>query len=131
MSGPLLVQEEDPVELDGSIDATGNLQMAHGTDSLADYEQTLHAEHEDLNDPSNTIRIKLNDFSYGGDNWEITATHGFGPVNWSRGTDHAYYDFGPMSSELDVTITATSDAEPPANKQRIIKIKTKPTDSQR
>ncbi|PRQ02957.1 hypothetical protein ENSA5_18960 [Enhygromyxa salina] len=132
MTDPLYVSEQDPVVLDGTIDAASTLQMVHSSDSLDDYDQKLHAEHRDLNSPSGIIRCKLMDFSSGGDNWEITATHdpGSGSVTWSRGTDHAYYDFGPTSTELPVEITATSDASPPATKRRTIKVKTSPLDAQ-
>lgn len=130
MTNPLLVSEEDPVPLHGSIDAAYHLQMKHGTDSLYDYDQRLEAAHTDLNSPSGIIRIKLIDFSHGGYAWQMTATHNSGSVSWSRGSDHAYCDFGPMTTELDVAITATSNATPPGTKQRVVKIKTKPADSQ-
>lgn len=130
MTSPLLVNEEDPVSLDGSVDAANQLQMKHGTDSLSDYDQRLEAMHTDLNLPTGIVRIKLIDFSHGGYVWQMTATHNSGAVNWSRGSGHAYCDFGPMTSELDVDIKATSNATPPATKQRVAKIKTKPADSQ-
>ena len=132
MTDPLYVSEEDPVELDGTIDASGALQMLHGSDSLADYDQRMHAEHSDLNQPTGVIRIKLKDFSSGGDNWEISAEHmdGTTTVTWSRGSDHAYYDFGPMTSELPIDITATSDASSPETRERPIKVKTSPIDAQ-
>lgn len=129
MPSPLLVSEEDPVELDGSIDGTGQLQLLHDSDSLADYDQTLHAEHSDLNESTGFVRVKLLDFSSGGTTWECSATHveGTTTVGWSRGSGHASYDFGPMTSELDVTVTATSTS---GTKQRVFKLKTKPTDAQ-
>lgn len=132
MPDPLFVSGEDPVTLDGTLDASSALQLLHGSDSLADYDQALHAEHDDLLSPSGVIRIKLMDFSSGGDSWEITAEHSTtgGTVTWSRGTDHAYYDFGPMTSEQAVDVTATSDASPPVAKFRPIRIKTSPTDAQ-
>jgi hypothetical protein len=132
MPEPLFVSGEDPVNLDGTLDASSALQLLHDSDSLADHDQTLHAEHDDLLSPSGVIRIKLNDFASGGDNWEITAEHSTtgGPVTWSRGSDHAYYDFGPMTSEQEVDVTATSNASPPVAKERVIRIKTSPTDAQ-
>lgn len=130
MPSPLLVSEEDPVPLDGSVDAANDLQMKHGTDSLSDYDQRLEAKHTDLNLPTGIVRIKLNDFSHGGYTWETSATHNAGSVAWSRSSGHAYYDFGPMTSELDVTVVATSNATPPTTKQRVVKLKTKPADSQ-
>lgn len=132
MTDPLHVSEEDPVALDGSIDGAGALQMVHGSDSLADYAQKLYAEHSDLDEPTGVIRFKLTDFSSGGDNWKITAVHdpGSGSVTWSRGSDHAYADFGPLTAEQAIDITATSDASPPATSQRTIRIKTSPLDAQ-
>jgi hypothetical protein len=132
MTDPLYVSEEDPVVLNGSIDGAGALQMIHGSDSLADYDQRLYAEHSDLNEPTGVIRFKLVDFSSGGYSWTISAAHdpGTGTVTWSRGTDHAYYDFGPLSAELPVNITATSNASPPQTTQRTINIKTSPLDAQ-
>lgn len=123
----LTVSEEDPVNLDGSIDSAGALQILHGSDSLVDYMQTLLAVHEDLEDPSEVIRIKLRDFSYGGATWQLTATHvgGGGTVNWSRAGDHCYHDFGEMTSLLDVDVTATSNGSPPQTKTRTIKLKAK------
>jgi hypothetical protein len=129
----LVVTGVNPVSLDGSIDGSSNLQMKYGSNSLADYDQTLHAKHSVLNPPpSGTIRIKLVDFSHGGATWQINAEHtsGGSTVNWSRSSDHAYQDFGTMSSELQVEISATSNASPPQTKVRRIWIKTMPSDGQ-
>lgn len=130
MTDPLYVSEEDPVVLNGTIDAAGALQMLHGTASLANYDQKLYAEHSDLSSPTGVIRFQLMDFSSGGYSWQITAVHnpGGGTVTWSRGTDHAYYDFGPLTTELSIDITATSNASPPQTKPRTIGIKTSPLD---
>jgi hypothetical protein len=132
MTDPLYVTNEDPVNLDGSIDGAASLQILHGTDSLADYGQKLYAEHDDLAQTTGIIRIKIIDFAHGGDNWEISVEHldGSTPVTWSRGTDHAYYDFGPMTSELQLDIRATSDASPAQNKDRTIYVKTTPINAQ-
>jgi hypothetical protein len=132
MPDPLFVSGEDPVDLDGTLDTSSSLQLLHGNDSLADYDQAIHAEHDDLLSPSGVIRIKLHDFASGGDNWEVTAEHSTGgsPITWSRGSDHAYYDFGPMTSEQEVDVTATSNADPPVAKFRPFRIKTSPTDAQ-
>jgi hypothetical protein len=124
----LLVIGEDPLSLDGSIDTSNDLQLKHGSDSLANYNQTLHAKHDDLRSPSGTIRIKLVDFSHGGATWQMNASHNSGSVNWTRSSDHAYYDFGPMTDALEVSVTATSNASPPENKIRAVWIKTMPTD---
>ena len=124
----LVVIGEDPVTLDGFIDGSSNLQLRHNLSHLANYGQTLHARHDDLRSPSGLVRIKLMDFSHGGATWQMNASHlsGANTVYWSRGTDHAYYDFGPMSSELKVSTSTTSDASPPP--QRTVWIKTMPTD---
>lgn len=132
MPDPLSVIGEDPVELDGTLDTATQLQLLHGTVSLADHNQTLHAEHDDLASPTGIVRITLTDFSGGGHNWQITAAHdpGTGSITWARGADHAYYDFGPLTSEQEVEVTATSDASPPATKGRTVRIKTSPIDAQ-
>ena len=126
----LLVIGEDPLSLDGSIDSSNDLQMKHGSDSLANYSQTLHAKHDDLRSPSGLIRIKLVDFSHGGASWQMNASHDSGSVNWTRSSDHAYCDFGPMTDALEVAVSATSNAQPPVNKTRTIWIKSMPTDGQ-
>ncbi len=128
----LTVRQEDPVSLVGSIDGAGNLQILHGSDCLADYLQAVHAVHSDLATNGETIRVKLVDFSHGGASWQLSASHdpGGGSQTWSRGSDHAYCDFESMSSQLDVEITATSNASPPATKTRTIGLKTKPQDGQ-
>lgn len=132
MTNPLYVRDQDPVALDGTFVAAGDLDLLHGSSSLSAHDQTLHAEHEDLADPSGVLRIKLNDFASGGHNWQLSAVHdsGSGSITWTRATDHAYYDFGPLTSEQSVDVTATSDASPPATEQRRIRVKTSPTDAQ-
>lgn len=132
MPNPLIVTGEDPVSLDGSIDGSSNLQMKHGSDSLADYGQTIHAKHVDLRQSGETIRVKLVDFSHGGATWQINASHEVGgsTVYWSRDTNHAYRDFGAMTDALEVEATATSNASPPQTKTRRFWIKTMPTDGQ-
>ena len=132
MPSPLVVVGEDPVALDGSIDSSNNMQMKHGSDSLADYGQTIHAKHVDLRSSSETIRVKLVDFSHGGASWQISASHvsGGNTVSWSRSTDHAYQDLGAMTDALEVDVTATSNASPPQTKTRRIWIKTMPSDGQ-
>ena len=130
MPNPLVVNGEDPLSLDGSIDSSSNLQMKHGSDSLASYDQTLHAKHSDLRSPSGTIVIKLVDFSHGGATWQVNASHNSGGVTWSRSTDHAYCEFGPMTDALEVSVSATNNASPPVTKTRTIWVKTLPTDGQ-
>jgi hypothetical protein len=130
MPNPLIVIGEDPLSLNGSIDSSSNLQMKHGSTSLASHDQTLHAKHSDLRTLGGTMVIKLVDFSHGGATWQVNASHNSGGVNWSRSTDHAYCEFGPMTDELEVLVSATSNASPPVNKTRTIWVKTLPTDGQ-
>lgn len=130
MPSPLIVTGEDPVNLDGSIDGSSALQMKHGSDSLVDYDQTLHAKHSNL--PDGTIRIELVDFSHLGASWVVNASHesGGNTVNWSRGSNYAYYDFGAMTDALEVDVSATNNASPPTTKTRKIWVKTMPLDGQ-
>lgn len=132
MPNPLIVIGEDPVVLDGSIDGSSNLQMKHGSDSLASYDQTLHAKHTILRTQGETIRIELADFSHLGASWVISASHqaGGNTVNWSRSTDRAYRDFEAMTDALEVDVSATSNASPPQTKTRKIWLKTMPADGQ-
>ncbi len=123
MSQYLDVQNEATVVLDGYLDGAGRLQISHSSGNLIDNSDALQAA-----DPGATIRIKLMDFSDGSTTWELNASHGAaGPINWSRASDHAYYDFSEyMSNFLDVTITASDGS---ANKEKVIDIKTKPESS--
>ncbi len=131
MPSPLIVIGEDPVALDGSIDSSNNLQIKHGSDSLADYGQQLQAKHLDLRNPSEQIRVKLVDFSHGGNTWQMNASHyAGGTVNWTRSTDHAYCDFAAMADYLEVEASSTSNASPPVTKTRTYWIKTTPLDGQ-
>jgi hypothetical protein len=127
----LIVSGVNPVSLDGSIDSSNALQLKYGSSSLDDYEQTLHAKHSVLNSPpTGTIRIKLVDFSHGGATWQINAEHtsGVNTINWTRASDHAYYDFDAMATALEVS--AESNASPPQTKRRRFWLKTMPTDGQ-
>jgi hypothetical protein len=121
----LLVQNEPTVELTGYLDATGALQVSHSSGNLIDYDDALQAE-----DPGASIRIKLMDFISGTTTWTLNASHpgDAGPVNWSRGSNYAYYDFAVyMSNFLPVTITATASGQ--GSKQKIIDVKSKPEQS--
>ncbi|NVB43002.1 hypothetical protein G6O69_34590 [Pseudenhygromyxa sp. WMMC2535] len=126
----LELSEVDPIVLDGSLNTSGGLQFAYGSDNLADYSNNLYATHVDLEDPNaGTIRVKLMDFSASGVSWTVTASHdpGSGTVNWSRDSSHVYCDFGPMTDWQSVTATATAGAQ---TKQLTLGIKTVPTDPQ-
>lgn len=132
MTDPLQISEEDPINFNGTIDALSQLQLVHGSDNLADYDQTAHAEHEDLHQQNETVRVNICDFSHGGASWTVSVTHdpGGGAITWSRGTALSYYEFGPMAEEQEFTVTATSNHEPPQTKQRTAKIKVSPTDGE-
>jgi hypothetical protein len=128
MPTQLTVTHEDPIDLNGSLDAATALQFAHGSDSLASYDQTLEVAHEDYNQAGGTVRVKLLDFSAGGYTWTITASHNSGGANWSRSSNHAYYDIPLVTGLLEVDTTATRGSSPPQTKTRKIWIKTTPTD---
>lgn len=130
MPSPLVIIGYDPAHLDGHLDGANALQVRHSTNSLADYGQSLEARHADLRSPSETIRVELADFTSGGNNWQITASHvvNGSTVNWTRNSTLAYRDFGAMTDALEVGVVATSNASPPVTKTRTIWIKTKPVD---
>jgi hypothetical protein len=122
----LLVSQEDPVVLGGTLDAAGELQVAHGSDSLADYEQEIHAEHDALRVTTATIQLRISDFGA----WTCDASHpdgAGGSTQWVRGTSYAYADFGEMSDLLEVDVAASNGT---TTKSRKIWIKTLPDDGQ-
>lgn len=131
MPSQLVVPDEDPLVLTGTIDVNNALQLTHAPDSLSSNNQTLHAYHANLNTPPNrTMELRLMDFNHGGANWQITASHTAGStVSWTRSTDHAYCSFSAMVDLLEVDVVATSNASPPVTKQRKIWIKTMPKDA--
>jgi hypothetical protein len=121
----LLVQNQPTVELTGYLDGAGALQISHSIGNLVDYDDALQAE-----DPGSSIRIKLMDFSGGGSSWTLNASHpgDTGPINWSRSTNFAYYDFAVyMSNFLAVTITATASGQ--SSKQKVVDVRIKPEGS--
>lgn len=132
MSSPLSITGYNPVHLDGHIDSTNALQVKHSTNSLADYDQSLEAKHAVLGSQSGTVTVELGDFTSGGHNWQVNASHvaNGSTVNWTRGNNLAYCSFGAMADFLEVTVTATSNASPPATKTRPVFIKTRPLDGQ-
>lgn len=132
MPGPLVITGQDPVNLDGHLDSANALQVKHSTNNLADYDQHLEAQHIDLRTSGETIRVKIGDFSSGGNSWQITASHlaGGNTVSWSRDTNLAYCDLGAMTDSIEVAVVATSNASPPATKTRTVYIKTRPLDGQ-
>lgn len=131
MPSQLVVPDEHPLVLTGTIDVNNALQLIHGSDSLSSNNQTLHAYHANLNTPPNsTMELRLMDFSHGGASWQITASHAAGStISWTRSTDHAYCSFSAMVDLLEVDVVATSNASPPVTKSRKIWIKTMPKDA--
>jgi hypothetical protein len=131
MTDPLYIDQEDPINFNGTIDALSALQLLHGSDSLADYGQIALSEHDDLLQSTGIVRVNINDFTSGGYTWTITVAHdpGGGVIAWSRGTALAYYDFGPMTALQEFTVTATSDHSPPQTKNQTCKIQISPTGS--
>ncbi len=132
MTTPLLVTGQDPVHLGGLLDGTNNLQVQHGSNNLDNHGQSLRAEHEALNTPSGNIKVEIEDFSHGGNNWEVTASHEVGgtTTDWTRDGDHVYRAFGARPDALEIEVVATSDATPAATKRRKIWITTTPVDGQ-
>lgn len=124
----LTITNQDPVNLDVTPDAADSLQVVHGSNNLANYDQTMVAEHDDYNETGGLVRVKLLDFSSGGNTWQITASHDSGSTSWTRNGNHAYYDFALVTGTLEVDVVATSDASPPQTRSRKIWVKTKPTD---
>ncbi|MFV8750845.1 hypothetical protein ACNOYE_09880 [Nannocystaceae bacterium ST9] len=119
----LIVDNQDPVELEGYLDGSGGLQFEHGSDPLPDYEQTIEARDDD-----GLIRVKLLDFSGGGSSWTLSASHDDGgTVTWTRSGTYAYCDFREnKSTPLEVSVVATNGATPPQQKSRVIKVKPRP-----
>jgi hypothetical protein len=110
--------------MDGCLDASAALQIHYASDSLVDYEDSLHAEHETL-----PIRLELKDFTGGGTSWELTASHVdvTGPVSWSRAsTGLCWHEFSQTSGEVAVTVIATDAGGSAPSKSKIIYVKIKP-----
>lgn len=130
MAEPLEIFGEDPLVLRGAVDSSDALQLEHGNDSLANHDQTLYAAHEDLEEETGVIQIRLSDLTVGTVTWMLTASHleRGSIVQWPRDGTYAYYDFGPLTSEQEIDISATSDGSAPQTKKRTILIKTLPTD---
>ncbi len=130
MPSPLVVINDHPLKLEGIVDSSSDMQFDHDSDRLSSYNQTLHAYHDNLNESSGTMQIRLFDFSHGGASWDVTASHVNGvPVAWSQASGYSYCDFGALTDALEIDVLAVSDAVPPQSKTRKIWIKTMPTDA--
>lgn len=114
----LLVSNEDPVDLDGYIDGSGQLQIKHDNDNLVDYDQEIWCEH----DTNTSITVRIYDFLVGTTTWQVSAEHG--RTSWTRESDHVWFTFTEEpSSPHQVEITATDGS---ATKQRTILNKPQP-----
>lgn len=125
----LYISEEDPLEFSAGIDATGELRLSHGTTSLSDHSQTVYAEHTDLQSPTETVRVKIYDFTTDAAEWKLSGQHhsDMDIVTWARGDGYTYHDFGPMFSYLQIEVSAISDQSPPQRKTSTIALKISPT----
>ncbi|MEM7157083.1 MAG: hypothetical protein AAF799_29795 [Myxococcota bacterium] len=132
MSTPLIVTNVTPVDLSGLVNEAKELQIQHSSACLSDHGQQLNAEHRDLNAPTGTVRIKIEDFASQGENWQISVSHQESgvPSTWPRNGNHAYHDFNAMTDALEVDVVATSTGSPSASKTRKIWIKTTSVDGQ-
>ncbi len=116
----LEVSNENPVVLNGYIDAAGQLQFQHSSGSLADHSQTLHAVHE----TADSITIELRDF--GG--WLISAEDE--EQRWERGEGCAKRTFtGEMTDPLEVKVTGTGTGTATQPTKRKIYLKVQPKGS--
>jgi hypothetical protein len=113
----LLVENEDPVRLDGYFDAAGALQIRHGSDYLVNYSDSILMEH----DTHTTIQVRIYDFRAGGSTYQVNAKHGgtASPINWSRGTNYAYYTFTNPIPELEIDISAQSGTSGPLHWKKV------------
>lgn len=132
MSSPLSISGSNPVQLDGHLDSSNELQVRHALDSLANYGQSLDAQHAVLSSSSGTVTVEIGDFTNAGTSWQITASHvaGGSTISWTRSGSLAYCSFGAMTDFLEVAVVATSNASPPVTKTRPVFIKTRPLDGQ-
>lgn len=116
----LTITSVSPIQLDGALDSSNDLQLHYGTSSLADHSDALHAFHD-----TQPVRIEIHDFTVGTVTWTINAVHVDGAsrtVNWTRGTGLCYHDWY-YTDELDVDVTATSSS---GTKTKKFYVKVKP-----
>jgi hypothetical protein len=118
----LHIRNDATVDLDPSIDASGELDFAYGKKKLSDYEYDLLADHSSVE----TIRVTLHNFDDGTNSWKVSAIQGRQP--WSVGANGVYFDFGWLTDFENVDVTATNTATG-AEKTKLIRIKTQPQGS--
>lgn len=114
----LLVNNEDPVELEGYIDGADNLQIKHANGNLVDYDQEIWCAHA----TETSIKVVIYDFVDDSITWTVSAEHDL--TAWTRETDHVWFTFTEEpSSPIEVEITATNGSN---SKPRSIFIKPQP-----
>ena len=114
----LLVNDEDPVPLNGHIDSTGSLQIEHDSDSLGDYDQELWCAHS----TASSITVEIHDFVDGSTTWTVSAEHG--RTAWTRESGYVWFTFTEEpTSPIEVEVRASNGAD---EKPRTIKIKPQP-----
>ena len=115
----LLVSNENPVDLDGYIDNSSNLQIKHDSDNLVDHDQEIWCSH----DTNYSITVKIYDFVHSNISWTVYAEHD--STSWRRASDHVWFTFTEEPSlPFDVEVQATASGQ--SNKYRTIKIKPQP-----
>ncbi len=120
----LELSDVDPIILDACLGPLLGLQVYYTSQNLAQHDNALHAEHENL-----PIRIEIRDFSVAGVQWEINASHPAptGPASWTRSTaGSAYFDFDNTNGEVEVTVIAEASTGLVPPKKKVIYIKVKP-----
>ena len=104
------------VDLTSNFDSAGSLQLAHSTNSLVDYDDSVIAEYG----TAGNVTFRIMDPA----GWTVVATHE--RTTWSRGTDHAFHQFVPTTDFIEVEVTATSGSN---SKSKLINVKTRPDGS--
>lgn len=116
----------NPVDLDVSFDAAGEIDVAHDGTSLSNHSDSVSSE-EDL-DPRGGVFTQNLVFSLTGPTgWTLSASHeddNGNPVDWVTGGSGIQHGFdSPTSGFLAVSVTATSGTQ---TKDKEIYIETKP-----
>ena len=114
----LLVNNENPVSLDGYIDSTASLQLEHGSDSLDDYDQELWCAHA----TATSITVEIHDFVDGSTTWTVSAEHD--QTAWTRESGYVWFTFTEEpSSPIEVDVRASDGIN---SKPRTILLKPQP-----
>lgn len=114
----LLVSNEDPVDLDGYIDSTSNLQLKHDSDNLVDYDQEMWCSHA----TATSITVRIYDFVHSSITWTVRAEHN--STEWTRESDHVWFTFTEEpSSPIELELSATDGQ---SSKPQTVLIKPQP-----